>query len=70
MYKIIVQKGHELVLYAHLFDIWLKNLVQQANHFGTKYQEHKRIRNSYFETEKKDRKSTTLVIAKKTKIAL
>jgi len=36
---------------VHLFDIWLPNLVQQANNFGAKYQRQKR--NGYFKTEKR-----------------
>jgi len=37
--------------YVHLFDLWLQNLMQQANNFGAKYQTHKR--NSYYKTKKR-----------------
>ena len=59
----VTKMCNEPSINVHLFDIWLQNLVQQANNFGAKYQWHQR--NSYFKTKKKDRKSTTLVIAKK-----
>ena len=52
-----------LSLYVHLFDIWLQNLVQQANNFGAKYQRHKR--NGYFKTKKRTENQQLQLLLKK-----